>query len=76
MIHSKEEAHTLNKEMVRKYCLLVKNHSMKGYSPLIRKILTRINSDLTADLSLNTQAELLKPLRNISRKHRRSTASR
>lgn len=59
LIHSKEEAHTLNKEMVRKYCLLVKNHSMKGYSPLIRKILTRINSDLTADLSLNTQAELL-----------------
>lgn len=49
----------LNKEMVRKYCLLVKNHSMKGYSLLVRKVLTRIDTDLTADLSLRTQADLL-----------------
>lgn len=46
-------------EMVHKYCLLVKNHSLKGYSLLIRKVLTRIDSDLTADLSLHTQAQLL-----------------
>lgn len=59
LIHSPEEAYALNQEMVRKYCLLVKNHSMKGYSLLIRKVLTRIDSDLTADLSLKTQAELL-----------------
>lgn len=32
---------------------------MKGYSLLIRKVLTRIDSDLTADLSLKTQADLL-----------------
>lgn len=50
---------TLQKEMIHKYCLLVKNHSMKGYSLLVRKVLTRIDSDLTADLSLHTQAELL-----------------
>lgn len=49
----------LQKEMAHKYCLLVKNHSMKGHSLLIRKVLTRIDSDLTADLSLKTQAELL-----------------
>lgn len=49
----------IDKEMVHKYCLLVKNHSMKGYSLLVRKVLTRIDSDLTADLSLHTQAELL-----------------
>lgn len=59
LIHSPEEAYALNQEMVRKYCLLVKNHSMKGYSLLIRKVLTRIDSDLTADLSLKTQADLL-----------------
>lgn len=59
LVHSPEEAYALNQEMVRKYCLLVKNHSMKGYSLLIRKVLTRIDSDLTADLSLKTQAELL-----------------
>ena len=49
----------LHKEMVHKYCLLVKNHSMKGYSLLVRKVLTRIDSDLTADLSLKAQADLL-----------------
>lgn len=50
---------TLQKEMIHKYCLLVKNHSMKGYSLLIQKVLTRIDSDLTADLSLKKQAKLL-----------------
>ena len=50
---------TLMKEMVRKYCLLVKNHSMKGYSLLIRKVLTQIDYDLTADLGLKNLATLL-----------------
>lgn len=49
----------LYKEMVRKYCLLVKNHSLKGYSLLVRKVITRIDYDLTADLSLKVQAEYL-----------------
>lgn len=46
----------LCREMVRKYCLLVTNHSMKDYSLLVRKVLTRIDMDLTADLSLKAQA--------------------
>ena len=50
---------TLYKEMVRKYCLLVKNHSLKGYSLLVRKVITKIDYDLTADLSLKVQAEYL-----------------
>lgn len=50
----------LSKELIHKYSLLVKNHSMKGYSILVQKVLMRIDSDLTADLSLRTQAELLK----------------
>lgn len=49
----------LQKEMIHKYCLLVKNHSMKGFSLLVQKVVTRIDSDLTADLSLKTQAQLL-----------------
>ena len=49
----------LMKEMVRKYCLLVKNHSMKGYSLLIRKVLTQIDYDLTADLGLKNLANML-----------------
>lgn len=50
---------TLMKEMVRRYCLLVRNHSMKGYSLLIRKVLTQIDYDLTADLSLKNLASQL-----------------
>ena len=49
----------LMKEMVRKYCLLVKNHSMKGYSLLIRKVLTQIDYDLTTDLGLKNLATQL-----------------
>lgn len=56
---SEKELQNLLNEMARKYCLLVKNHSMKGYSLLIRKVLVRIDSDLTADLSLKSQAEFL-----------------
>lgn len=32
---------------------------MKGFSLLVQKVVTRIDSDLTADLSLKTQAQLL-----------------
>lgn len=49
----------LHLEMVHKYCLLVKNHSLKGYSFPVRRVLTQIDSDLTADLSLRTLAEYL-----------------
>ena len=59
LITNEKEGISLQHEMVHKYCLLVKNHSMTGYSLLIRKVLTRIDSDLTADLSLKKQAELL-----------------
>ncbi len=51
-----EAARKLQKDMVHKYCLLVKNHSMKGYSLLVQKVVTTIDSDLTADLSLNALA--------------------
>lgn len=50
---------SIYKEMVHKYCLLVKNHSLKGYSLLVRKVITKIDYDLTADLSLKVQAEYL-----------------
>ncbi len=56
---SKEDIYRLMREMARKYCLLVKNYSLQGYSPLVRDVLVRIGSDLTADLSLKTQAAYL-----------------
>lgn len=59
LLTSEKSALALQREMVHKYCLLVKNHSLKGYSLLVRKVLTNIDTDLTADLSLKTQAEFL-----------------
>lgn len=59
LITSVKAGYALQKEMIHKYCLLVKNHSLKGYSLLVRKVLTCIDTDLTADLSLKTQADLL-----------------
>ena len=56
---SKEDIYRLMREMARKYCLLVKNYSLQGYSSLVRDVLVRIGSDLTADLSLKTQAAYL-----------------
>lgn len=54
-----ESISKLQRDMIHKYCLLVKNHSMKGYSLLIQKVIIKIDSDLTADLSLNALAEYL-----------------
>ena len=59
LVTSVNAAVQLQKTMIRKYCLLVNNHSMKNYSLLVRKVLAQIDSDLTLDLSLKTQARLL-----------------
>ena len=45
--------------MVHKYCLLVKNHSMQHFSLLVQHVILRIETDLTADLSLKAHAEHL-----------------
>ena len=39
-------------EMFRGYCRLVRKHSMKTYSSTVQKVIARIDSDLSADLSL------------------------
>lgn len=59
-IFSYEQGNLLVSEMIRKYCFLVKNHSLKEYSLLVRKVVTRIESNLTADQTLKTHAEILK----------------
>lgn len=58
-IQSPEEFPALQREMVNTYCTLVKKHSTKQYSPLVQKVLTVVDSDLTADLSLKHLAKLL-----------------
>lgn len=58
-VTSLEEGHRLVMEITRKYCLLVRNHAMKNYSPLVRRVILAIDSDLTADLSLSAHAAAL-----------------
>lgn len=49
----------LYRELIRKYCQLVQTHSLKGYSPIVQKVLTYISFNVSGDLTLNTQANLL-----------------
>ena len=49
----------LFKEMVRKYALTVKNHPLKGYSKMVRRVMIQVDTDLASDLSLSAQASLL-----------------
>ena len=46
-------------EMAHRYCLLVKKHSLKPYSPLIQKVISRVEFDLAGDLSLKENAKVL-----------------
>ena len=43
-------------EMAHRYCLLVKKYSLKMYSPLIQKVISRVEFDLAGDLSLHSGA--------------------
>lgn len=46
-------------EMAHEYCLLVNRHATRHYSPLVQKVITQVDFDLTADLSLKVQAAYL-----------------
>lgn len=50
---------SLCRDMARKYTILVKNHSLQGFSNLVRRTLIQIDLDLSADLTLSTIAALL-----------------
>lgn len=58
-IRTVEHSFHIQREMIRNYCLLVKKHSLKNYSPLIGKVITIISYNLDADLSLKTLAKQL-----------------
>jgi len=58
-IKTTQEGVDMMHDMIYRYCALVKKHSMKNYSLLVQKVITIIDSDLTADLSLHRQAEML-----------------
>ena len=56
---SPEACSSLLREMIRKYSLLIKNHSMNQYSILVQQAIKHISLDLTADLSLHAMAARL-----------------
>lgn len=54
-----KESLQLQENMIRDYCLLVKNHSLNRYSYYVGKAITLIHYDLTADLTLHAIASLI-----------------
>ena len=54
-----------DKEIIRKYCLLVRTYSLKGYSKLTQDALNYIDFNLTETLSLAFLADKL----NVTKKH-------
>ncbi len=55
-----DELNLLRLEMVRKYCILVREHTIEQqHSALIKQAITLINYDYTADLNLKTIAKKL-----------------
>ena len=58
-VRSIKESLNLQEDMIREYCLLVKNQSLSNYSYYVGKAITLINFDLSANLSLKTIANEL-----------------
>lgn len=58
-LYSVESGLELQKEMIRRYCLLVREHSLKSYSALVGRVITLISYDLSADLSLRRIAAVM-----------------
>lgn len=57
------EVNALTGEMIHKYCLLVKNYAMKGYSAVIKDIISYIDFHYSEDLNLSLLSEMF----NISK---------
>lgn len=58
-VYSVAESIKLQAEMIREYCIFVRQKSVKQYSFYVGKAITLIAYDLTADLSLKKIAETL-----------------
>ncbi len=56
-IHDKSEAAHLMESIIRKYCQLVNNYSLSDYSPLIQKVINRINLNLDGNIALKDLAD-------------------
>ena len=52
-----ETAPSLMTEMFKTYCRLVRQHSMKNYSPIVQRTIAVIDSDISANLTLSVLAK-------------------
>lgn len=57
-ITSEQQANYVSVEMTKAYCEMVLHHSMKGYSPIVQKIVTYIELNLIEPLSLSYLADM------------------
>lgn len=55
-ITSEKSIYDLMQNMFRTYCVLVKKHSIKGFSAPVQKAITYIDSDISANISTSTLA--------------------
>ena len=58
-IRSTEELSRISPEMIRKYCLLVQNHSLRAYSKPIQRVINHVDFHLTDPLSLQVLSEIV-----------------
>lgn len=58
-LSSIEQCKSLGLKLIRGYCRLVQKYNLKNYSLLTQKVITYVNSDLQADLSLKALSERL-----------------
>lgn len=58
-VRSIKQSNSLQEDMIRKFCQLVKRHSLTRYSFYVGQAITLVQYDLTADLRLKAIAEKL-----------------
>lgn len=56
---SLREMQPIPPQMIRKYCLLVQNHSLRGYSRTVQRVINQVDFHLTEPLTLSALAELV-----------------
>lgn len=52
----RHELEEVSRKMIRRYCLLVQNHSMEGYSPVVRQAVNFIDFHLKEDITRSSLA--------------------
>lgn len=61
---TERELDHLSAEMLHKYCLMVQNHSMTGYSKVIKEVISYIDFHYAEDLNLTFFAEMFSLSKN------------